>query len=128
MSPRTKWRSPSGSVPRLESLDIPAIDNGGPKWAFRADPGAGSPWRSVVNRDVSEKVRKAISTIPARHQLIIRLRFGIGFDSEHKLEEMGKALSLTRERVRQIRNRALGKLRRYFKQRGHAEASWEELV
>ena len=106
------------SVPRLESLDIPAVENGTPKWAFRADQGAGSPWRSIVNRDVSEKVRKAISTLPARHQLIVRLRYGIGFDSEHKLEEIGNALSLTRERVRQLESDALKRLFGAALQRG----------
>jgi RNA polymerase primary sigma factor len=47
-----------------------------------------------------------------REREILRLRYGIGEDRAHTLEEIGRRLSLTRERVRQIESRALSKLRR----------------
>jgi RNA polymerase primary sigma factor len=109
--PVEKVRLALDAVPHLESLDAAAVESGAPAWTRRPDEKAGSPWQSVVDRDICTKVRKAIAVLPARQQLIVRLRYGIGFDSEHKLEEVGKVLRLTRERVRQLEVNALRRLR-----------------
>jgi RNA polymerase primary sigma factor len=65
----------------------------------------------LMARDVREEtadVLKALSTIEEK---VMRMRFGIGYDQEHTLEEIGQEVGLTRERIRQIQGQALEKLR-----------------
>lgn len=57
------------------------------------------------------EVKRVLKTLTPREELIIRLYFGIGKDRPHNLEEIGERLNLTRERVRQIKERALKRLR-----------------
>jgi RNA polymerase primary sigma factor len=52
-----------------------------------------------------------IGALTAREQLILRLRYGLGGEEEHTLEQIGQTLGLSRERVRQLEARALKKLR-----------------
>ena len=59
----------------------------------------------------SQELRKVLSTLSPREEKVIRMRFGIGEGSEYTLEEVGKNFGLTRERIRQIENEALKKLR-----------------
>ena len=87
------------------------------------------PDSRVLERDRLEQVTECLDgSLDRREAEVIRAYFGLDGKDRRTLGEIGAGLGVTRERVRQIRNRALGKLRRYFKQRGHAEASWEELV
>jgi RNA polymerase primary sigma factor len=65
----------------------------------------------VLDRDMREKVRASLELLPPRQQLIVRMRFGIGYNTEYNLEEIGKVLNLTRERVRQLEVEALRRLR-----------------
>ncbi|MCK4426651.1 MAG: RNA polymerase sigma factor RpoD, partial [Deltaproteobacteria bacterium] len=58
-----------------------------------------------------EQTRIALSTLTAREEKILRMRFGIGEQSDHTLEEVGKDFFVTRERIRQIEAKALRKLR-----------------
>ena len=51
-----------------------------------------------------------LSTLTPRDERVLRMRFGIGIDSDHTLEEVGKIFSVTRERIRQIEAKALRKL------------------
>jgi RNA polymerase primary sigma factor len=99
------------SIPHLESLDALAVEDGSPRWELQSDERSESPWQVVVDRDMREKVRAALELLPPRQQLIVRMRFGIGFNSEYNLEEIGKVLNLTRERVRQLEVEALRRLR-----------------
>jgi RNA polymerase primary sigma factor len=99
------------SIPHLESLDELAVEDGSPRWELQSDERSQSPWQVVVDRDMREKVRSALELLPPRQQLIVRMRFGIGFNSEYNLEEIGKVLNLTRERVRQLEVEALRRLR-----------------
>ena len=69
------------------------------------------PSDTVLAQTVSKEVQKALATLSPREEKIIRLRFGIGGSGEHTLEEVGEDFSVTRERIRQIEARALGKLR-----------------
>ena len=72
---------------------------------------AGSPNDSLISQDLMTQVERALSTLSPKEKKILRLRFGIGEDGEHTLEEVGKRFAVTRERIRQIETKALRKLR-----------------
>jgi RNA polymerase primary sigma factor len=65
----------------------------------------------VLNKFRSQELARALSTLPARDAKILRLYFGLEAGREHTLDEIGKMLGVTRERVRQLRDRALKRLR-----------------
>lgn len=70
-----------------------------------------SPSDAVININLSEQTRKVLSTLTAREEKVLRMRFGIGEKSDHTLEEVGQDFFVTRERIRQIEAKALRKLR-----------------
>ena len=74
------------------------------------DPGAVYPSRPLEQREVCSMVRQALKSLNPREEQIICLRFGIGDDTEHTLEEVGHIMRLSRERVRQIQSSAMHKL------------------
>lgn len=71
-----------------------------------------SPDSLISIRSRNHLLDKALSSLNAREQKIIRMRFGIGYDDTHTLDEIGSEYKLTRERIRQIERRALRKLAR----------------
>ena len=75
------------------------------------DESISNPEESVIQSDVSNEVERALAPLSDREREVLRLRYGLGTDREHTLEEIGRQLSVTRERVRQIESRALQKLR-----------------
>jgi RNA polymerase primary sigma factor len=70
-----------------------------------------APNDAVVSISLSEQTRKVLATLTPREEKVLRMRFGIGEDSDHTLEEVGQDFSVTRERIRQIEAKALRKLR-----------------
>jgi RNA polymerase primary sigma factor len=72
-----------------------------------------SPEDSAANQILKEQLAKIISTLSDREQKIIKMRFGIGGERPHTLEEVGTEFSVTRERIRQIEAKALSKLRKH---------------
>ncbi len=60
---------------------------------------------------VTEQIVRVLNTLSPREAEIIRMRFGIGFEKDYTLEEIGNHFSITRERVRQIEAKALRKLK-----------------
>jgi RNA polymerase primary sigma factor len=78
---------------------------------FLEDRTAGSPNDSLISQDLTTQVEKALSTLSQKEKEILRLRFGIGEEGEHTLEEVGRRFAVTRERIRQIEAKALRKLR-----------------
>ena len=70
-----------------------------------------SPEDTALESDLSNEVERALAPLSDREKEVLRLRYGLGADREYTLEEIGKRLSVTRERVRQIESRALQKLR-----------------
>jgi RNA polymerase primary sigma factor len=78
---------------------------------FLEDKAAGSPNDSLISQDLMTQVERALSTLSPKEKKILRLRFGIGEEGEHTLEEVGKRFAVTRERIRQIETKALRKLR-----------------
>jgi len=78
---------------------------------FIEDKRVSSPVDSVINLNLSEQTRKALSTLTPREEKVLRMRFGIGEKADHTLEEVGQDFAVTRERIRQIEAKALRKLR-----------------
>jgi RNA polymerase primary sigma factor len=79
---------------------------------FLEDTSIGSPADELVTRDLSKGVERALAALTPREQHVLRLRFGLGGQTPHTLEEIGLRLEVTRERIRQIETQALAKLRR----------------
>jgi len=75
------------------------------------DKSVQSPEESVIESDLANEVERAMAPLGDREREVLRLRYGLGTDREYTLEEIGRRLSVTRERVRQIEARALQKLR-----------------
>jgi RNA polymerase primary sigma factor len=78
---------------------------------FLEDKSAGSPNDTLLGQDLTTQVERALATLSPKEKEILRLRFGIGEEGEHTLEEVGKRFAVTRERIRQIEAKALRKLR-----------------
>ena len=66
---------------------------------------------AMFERDVRKETANVLETLGPDEETVIRMRFGIGYDREHKLEEIARQFNLTRERIRQIETRALQRLR-----------------
>jgi len=75
------------------------------------DKEAVSPIEAVTNIILKEQTANVLSTLSAREEKVLRMRFGIGEQREHTLEEVGMVFNVTRERIRQIEAKALRKLR-----------------
>ena len=76
------------------------------------DKSSTSPMQGLIDGDVKSHLAAILSTLSENEQAVICMRFGIGYDREHTLQEIGKAFDLTRERIRQIESKALDTLRR----------------
>lgn len=78
---------------------------------FISDPKASSPLTELLGASLKEEIDKVLSTLTLREEKVIRMRLGIGEDTDYTLEEVGAVFGLTRERIRQIEVKALRKLR-----------------
>ncbi|MCB9779048.1 MAG: RNA polymerase sigma factor RpoD [Alphaproteobacteria bacterium] len=78
---------------------------------FIEDKNIASPAEDVINASLEEACRKVLATLTPREERVLRMRFGIGEDTDHTLEEVGQDFEVTRERIRQIEAKALRKLR-----------------
>jgi len=77
-----------------------------------------SPTQGLVDRDLRRQVEKALGSLTLKEQQILRLRFGLGEEAEHTLEEVGRRFDVTRERIRQIEVKALRRLRHSTRGKG----------
>ena len=75
------------------------------------DRWVGSPVDTVIEGNVRDETAGILKTLSPKEEKVIRLRFGIGCDREHTLEEIGQEFDVTRERIRQIEAKALRQLR-----------------
>jgi RNA polymerase primary sigma factor len=75
------------------------------------DRWVGSPIDSVIESNVRDETANILKTLSPKEEKVIRLRFGIGCEREHTLEEIGQEFDVTRERIRQIEAKALRQLR-----------------
>ncbi len=78
---------------------------------FIGDKTSPSPYSDAEKIEASEHIQRVLRTLTSKEETVIRMRFGIGADRDHTLEEVGRYLSITRERVRQIEAKALRKLK-----------------
>lgn len=78
---------------------------------FVGDKNSPSPYSDAERIEMSEQIQMVLKTLSPKEERVIRMRFGIGEDRDHTLEEVGRFLSITRERVRQIEAKALRKLK-----------------
>jgi RNA polymerase primary sigma factor len=65
----------------------------------------------VVQSNLREIMARVLSSLTAREERVLRMRFGMGMTTDHTLEEVGQQFSVTRERIRQIEAKALRKLK-----------------
>ena len=94
------------------SLDSPLGDGDDSSLGdFIEDAGTDSPLDSATRMMLAEAVEKALGELPPREQEIVRMRFGLDGEQPRTLDEVGRAFSVTRERVRQIEAKTLAKLR-----------------
>jgi RNA polymerase primary sigma factor len=70
-----------------------------------------SPEEDAIRSELAGEVERAMDPLNERERVVLRLRYGLGLDRELTLEEIGRRLSITRERVRQIEAKALAKIR-----------------
>ena len=75
------------------------------------DRWVGSPVDAVIESNVRDETASILKTLSPKEEKVIRLRFGIGCEREHTLEEIGQEFDVTRERIRQIEAKALRQLR-----------------
>ena len=75
------------------------------------DQGALSPIHGAIESDIGEQTAGVLKTLSPKEEKVIRMRFGIGFDRDRTLAEIGREFGVTRERIRQIEVKAMGKLR-----------------
>ena len=78
---------------------------------FIEDTSIESPDSSATNENLTDATEGILESLTARESKVLRMRFGIGMNTDHTLEEVGKQFDVTRERIRQIEAKALRKLR-----------------
>jgi RNA polymerase primary sigma factor len=102
-----------GMEPEPISLDTPIPDGDTQIKDLVEDKAAPQPFEQAARSDLRLKVSKGLSTLPPREEAILCFRFGIGHPRDYTLEEVGEQFGVTRERIRQLEQRALKLLRRH---------------
>ena len=94
------------------SLDTPVGFEGESRLGdFIEDQQIPDPFEETTKKNLTLEVKKVLATLPPREEMVLRFRFGIGELRDYTLEELGTRFSITRERIRQIEQKALRKLR-----------------
>ncbi len=94
------------------SLDLPVGPQGETSLGeLLEDRGAGSALDVIVDENIRDRMRQALGCLSSTEERVIRMRFGLGYDREHKLQEVAEQFSLSPERIRQIELKALRRLR-----------------
>ena len=96
----------------VESIDAPiGDDEDATKLDFVRGDEEQDPQRRYMLTEMEEEIKKSLDRLTDREATVLRLRYGIGTSHDHTLEEVGRSMGLTRERVRQIESAAIRKLR-----------------
>lgn len=105
-----QWRA---AAVRPTSLEAPVGDDDSKQVAeVVADENADTPYEQLEEKTNTSMLREMLTTLDPREAEILRYRFGLDGDAEKTLEEVGEKFGVTRERIRQIQNVALGKMRK----------------
>jgi RNA polymerase primary sigma factor len=105
---------------RPASLDAPLNDEDGTEFGeLVGDDSAVDPAENLSDKDLQEEVADLLGVLDARERKIINSRFGLDGGKARTLEEVGQKFGVTRERIRQLQNIALAKLRRALRKREH---------
>lgn len=96
---------------RTASLDAPFGNESENSLLDTIASGVGTTDNALLKESVSVTIKKVLSTLPERERSVLTLFFGIGYSQPYTLEEIGDRFTLTRERVRQIKDKALHNLR-----------------
>jgi RNA polymerase primary sigma factor len=111
------------------SLDAKLGDDDTNRFAdIVADPNATAPYQQAVDDSDNEILGEVIGTLSPREQTILKLRFGLGGNDEKTLEQVGEQFGVTRERIRQIQDEALKKLRKRIQQRDRKQDEFAQAV
>ena len=96
----------------VESIDAPiGDDEDATRLDFVKGDDEDDPQKRYLRTALEEEIKKSLNELMPREAQVLRLRYGIGTNHDHTLEEVGQAMGLTRERVRQIESAAIRKLR-----------------
>lgn len=95
----------------LLSLDEPIVGGGGTLQEVLADPRDEGPERGVVRRALRNALEAGLTDLPERERLVLRRYYGLDGDGSETLAEIARALGVSRERARQLRDRGLARLR-----------------
>jgi len=98
-------------------LETPVGDDDSQLQDFISDTNTRSPYSDAEKKELTDNILMILRTLEPREEQIIKMRFGIGMDKDYTLEEIGKNLSITRERVRQVEAKAMRKLKHRRTQR-----------
>jgi RNA polymerase primary sigma factor len=99
------------------SLDRPVNDEDGRKFIdFIEEENTPTPYESLVSQTWSDEVQRLLSTLTPMEARILRWRFGLDDEDELTLKEIGDKYNLSRERIRQLQEQALGKIRRQIRE------------
>ncbi len=99
------------------SLDRPVNDEDGRKFIdFLEQENVPTPYEQLVSQKWSDEVRRLLDTLTPMEARILRWRFGLDDEDELTLKEIGDKYNLSRERIRQLQEQALGKIRRQIKE------------
>ena len=93
------------------SLETPVGEDGDELGDFIENKEAESPFEKVGEQQMQQHLSSALEALDPRERRILEMRFGLGSEDEHTLEEVGQVFKLSRERVRQIEKKALQRLR-----------------
>ncbi|MFP4243414.1 MAG: RNA polymerase sigma factor RpoD/SigA [Chitinispirillaceae bacterium] len=103
---------------RYLSLDTPVqADEGSMLIDLLQDEEQESPDHNLIEMSMQEGVNRILDTLNDREKRVLKLYFGVGEDTPHTLDEIGKRLHLTRERVRQIKEKAIHRLKNSYRNR-----------
>ncbi len=119
---RKVWRSARETI----SLETPiGEDEDSQLQDFVEDPKTLSPEDYTAKQNMAEIIRELFAGLTPREEKVIRMRFGIGETEDYTLEEIGKEMGVTRERIRQIEAKAVIKLRKMLKTK---RTSWDDFI